>query len=62
MTQMKRPNLTKKEEYRVLQKFIETFHGESWPVCHLVMRKILKIKKWDGLNDLKKRYKNVNKS
>ena len=54
---IKCPFMTKKEEIRILQKFINCLHGENWPNSEYVMKKILKIKKFDGLNDLKKKYK-----
>ena len=53
---VKRP-FTKKEELRVLEKFLNFLHGESYIVTKKVMRNILEIKDWVGLNQLKKKYK-----
>ncbi len=50
-------HFTKKEEIRVLEKFITAMHGESCQVTLKVMKTILDIKNFDDLNDLKKKYK-----
>ena len=53
---IKRP-FTKKEELRVLEKFMHALHGESCIVTFKVMRRILDIENFDGLYELKKKYK-----
>jgi hypothetical protein len=52
----KRP-FTKKEELRVLDKFIDTLHGESSIVTSKVMRNLLEIGYLRGLVELRKKYK-----
>lgn len=50
-----RPN-TKKNELRILEKFLWALHGESSFVTSRVMREILNIE-YSYLGDLKRRYK-----
>lgn len=52
--------LTKKQEIRILDKILQTIHGENWLVCKKVMEKILvvdRVETFDGLQDLKRKYK-----
>jgi hypothetical protein len=50
--------ITKKEELRILNKFINSIHGENKFICHQVMLNIIAID-YDGLDDLRKKYKNI---
>jgi hypothetical protein len=52
---MKR-EFTKKEEMRVLEKFIHFLHGEDDRLVSKVIDICLKLE-WEGLRELKEKYK-----
>jgi len=58
---IKRP-FTKKEELRVLEKFLSIMSGESCIVTLKIMKRILDIGNFDGLYELKKKYKELMKN
>ncbi len=58
-TSVKGRSYTKKKELAVLEKFINSMHGNSWPISKKVMLTILGIDEFDDLCDLKKRYKRI---
>lgn len=52
---------TKKEELRVLGKFLDALHGEDCRLTYKVAYRILSLAPYDDLDDLKKRYKSTMK-